>query len=104
MNDKHILWYFVIGVLAIIARIFVTMEKLVLYGILRTVSTGAFVGVVVGLGLLGDITMEPWQKYAALGIAVALSEDLMLALISFGKNIKTDPAGFIAALLRKSDK
>jgi len=104
MNDKHVIWYFVIGVLAMVARIFITMEKLVLYGILRTVSTGAFVGVVVGLGLLSDTSLEPWQKYAALGIAVALSEDLMLALVAFGKNIKNDPAGFIAALVRKHDK
>lgn len=101
MFDKHWLWFVIIGILAILARIFITMEKLVWYGILRTISTGAFVGVVVGLGLLVDSELAPWQKYAILGIAVAIAEDLFLALINFGKTVKENPRDFIEAIIRR---
>jgi hypothetical protein len=101
MFDKHWFWFTIIGLLAILARIFITMEKLVWYGILRTISTGAFVGVVVGLGLLADSDLAQWQKYAILGIAVAIAEDLFIALISFGKTVKNDPRAFIDAIIRR---
>lgn len=103
MLDRHALWFFIIGILAMLARIFISAERLVMYGILRTISTGAFIGVIVGLGLLNNTSMELWQKYALLGIAVALSEDLMLALVTFGKTFKDDPRGFIEYFLRKRD-
>lgn len=101
--DRHAFWFVIIGILAVFARIFISAERLVMYGILRTISTGAFIGVIVGLGLLNNASLDVWQKYALLGIAVALSEDLMIALVTFGKSFKDDPRGFIEFFLRKRD-
>lgn len=104
MIDKQVMIFLVVGALAMLARVVITMEKFFLYGIIRTLSTGAFVGVIVGLGLLDSISLENWQKYLALGVAVALSEDLMIALVAFGKEIKDDPRAFIERFIRKNDK
>ena len=100
MFEKHWFWFLIISILAMTARIFITMEKLLWYGILRTISTGAFIGVIVGLGLLADSELPQWQKYAILGVAVSLAEDFMIALIAFGKAVKDDPKSFVEYWLR----
>lgn len=91
METKAYLTYCVIGVLAVCARLLVALEKITVYQFLRTVVTGAFLGLVFGLGLMEDTTLSPWLKYMIFGIAVSLSEDICMGLIEVGKRLRKDP-------------
>lgn len=102
MDDyKQIAVYFFLGVLATWGRLLLAIEKVTVHQWLRTSVTGAFIGMVIGLGLLEDSSLSPWMKYAIFGIAVSLAEDICIGILHVGQKVRTDPESIIRMFWRK---
>lgn len=98
---KDILMYFGIGILAVVARLLLALEKITVYSFFRVAITGALIGLALGLGLVENTTMDPAYKYIVFGIAVSLAEDIIAGILNVGKQFRNNPEAFIALFRRK---
>lgn len=89
-----------IAVLAVSVRLILSVNRLTILGFLRAVTVGLFVGSVVNL-YLGDIeTMSDGTRGAIVGVAAVLAEDLTVALLAVGKQVRERPALLLELLFR----
>jgi len=92
-----------IMLVAVAVRLFFSADKLTMIGITRGLVIGLFVGAMVNLALsdvvwLGDGARG--ARGALVGVAVVLAEDLIVALLSLGRQIRKHPEQLIELLLR----
>lgn len=90
-----------IGILAVWGRLLLALERVTLIHFMRVSVTGGFVGLLLGVGFMDDITFSPWFKYLVFGIAVSLAEDLMAGIFNVGKQWRDDPQSILRMFRRK---
>ena len=92
-----------IAILAVGARAAINAERATLVGVIRSIITGLFVGVEVNLYLLTTDFSQEWRG-ALVGLAAAISNELLIALIAIGKTIAKDPAGALRWVINRGGK
>lgn len=88
---NQIFLYISVGALAIFARVLLALERITFLSFLRTAITGAFIGLVIGIGLLEDTELNPYIKWGLFGIAVSLAEDIIVSVLAFGREVRKNP-------------
>lgn len=89
-----------IMLVAVAVRLFFSADKLTMIGITRGLVIGLFVGAMVNLALSDVIWLGDGARGALVGVAVVLAEDLIVALLSLGRQIRKHPEQLIELLLR----
>lgn len=67
-------------------------------GFAQAVISGIFVAVIVGLAIQGWVESEG-MRFAIVGAAAVVSEDILAGLKTIGKSIKDDPFGAVFRIL-----
>jgi hypothetical protein len=89
-----------LAVLAVSVRLILSVNRVTILGFVRAVTVGVFVGSVVNL-YLGDIeSMSDGTRGAIVGVAAVLAEDLTVALLALGKQVRERPTALLDILLR----
>jgi hypothetical protein len=89
-----------IALMAVAVRLFFRADKLTLFGVVRGVVIGLFVGAMANLAL-GDIAgLSDGERGAIIGVMVVLAEDLIAAVLSLGHQIRKHPECIIDYVLR----
>lgn len=92
-----------LAILAVGARTAINAERATLVGVIRAVIIGIFVGVEVNLYLLTTDVPQEWRG-AIVGLAAAISNELLIGLISIGKTIAKDPASAIRWFINRGGR
>jgi hypothetical protein len=101
VDFKEVLLFLSIGVLAVIARLLLALEKITFFTFFRAAITGALVGLALGLTLLEQTDLAPIYKYIIFGIAVSLAEDFIAGILNVGKQWRTNPQSILELFRRK---
>jgi hypothetical protein len=89
-----------IALVAVAVRLLFSANRLTLLGIARGVTVGLFVGSMVNL-YLGDVPgMSDGTRGAIVGVSAVLAEDLIMALLAFGKRIREQPETLLDLIFR----
>lgn len=89
-----------IALVAVAVRLLFSVNRLTLLGIARGVTVGLFVGSMVNL-YLGDVEgMSDGTRGAIVGVSAVLAEDLIMALLAFGKRIREQPETLLEVIFR----
>lgn len=98
---KDVVIYMGLGILAILGRLLLALERITVYSFLRAAVTGALVGVALGTGFVENSDLDPMYKYLVFGVAVSLAEDFIAGILNVGKQWRTDPQSVIRLFRRK---
>lgn len=83
-----------IAVLAVGARAAINPDRATVTSVIRAILIGLFIGVEVNLYLLTTEIPQEWRG-AIVGLAAALSNELLIGAIKVGQQVAQDPASFI---------
>lgn len=89
-----------IAVLAVGARAAINPERATVTSVVRAILIGLFVGVEVNLYLLTTDIPQEWRG-AVVGLAAALSNELLIGAIKAGQRVAQDPTSLIRWLVNK---
>lgn len=89
-----------IALMAVAVRLLFAAKRLTLLGVARSVVVGVFVGSMVNL-YLGDMpSMSDGTRGAIVGVSAVLAEDLIIALLAFGRRIREQPDQLLDLIFR----
>lgn len=91
----------IIAFLAICVRMAFSADKFTVIGFLRTALVGVFVGALTSMYVSEIHGLTQGEKGALIGLAVVLAEDLIVAVLSVGKQIRDNPGSIIAMILKR---
>ena len=88
-----------ISILAVGARYCFNADRLSIVGLIRAVVMGLFVGMEVNLYMLGQYHIAPETRGAIIGLAVAISNELFIILITAIKDVVKNPQSVVNRIL-----
>lgn len=89
-----------IALIAVAVRLFFRADKLTLFGVIRGVIIGLFIGAMANLAL-GDIAgLSDGERGAIVGVVVVLAEDMIAAFLSLIYYIRKHPESIIECFSR----